>query len=81
MNGPDARRRTLSLAGFGLPRDAQHTHDNHHTPARRDAARANPMIAAPPATADYRAAEQSVRDRTEALRQARLARENPGGKE
>ena len=34
-----------------------------------------PGIGAPRATADYRAAEQAVRDRTAKLREARLARE------
>jgi hypothetical protein len=81
MNGPDARRRKPSLAGFGLPQDAQDKQDKRDKDARRDEARAKQKIDAPRATADYRAAEQSVRDRTAALREARRAREKAGDKE
>lgn len=81
MNDPSARRRPPSLAGFGLPNGDQDKKDKEDKDARRDEARAKQKVDAPRATADYRAAEQTIRDRTEALRQARLAREKAGDKD
>lgn len=84
MNDPDARCRTPSLAGVDLPDDAQDKQDKQEKQekdARRDEARAKQKIDAPRATAEYEAAQQANRDRTSALREARLAREaaNPQG--
>ena len=62
-------RRTPSYPGIATPRDPQ------DIKARSETARANQKADAPRATADYRAAEQAVRDRTAKLREARLARE------
>jgi len=62
-------RRTPSYPGIGAPRDPQEAKE------RSETARANQKADAPRATADYRAAEQAVRDRTAKLREARLARE------
>ena len=78
MNGPRALRQTPSLASFGLPDDAQDKQEQQEKDARRDEVRARQKADAPRATADYRAAEQAVRDRTAKLREARLAREASG---
>lgn len=75
MNDPRARRRKPSLAGFGLPNDAQDKKDKEDKDARRDEARAKQRVDAPRAVADYRAAEKTLRDRTAKLRAARLARD------
>jgi hypothetical protein len=65
-------RRKPSLAGFGLPNEAQ---DKQDKDARREAARTQQRTDAPRAIADYRAAEKTLRDRTAKLREARLARD------
>jgi hypothetical protein len=70
-----ALRRRPSLAGFGLPGDAQERQERQDKDARRDAARTQQRADAPRATADYRAAEKALRERTAALREERLARE------
>jgi hypothetical protein len=78
MSGSDGRRHTPSLAGFGLSDDAQAEQDKQEKQekdARRDEARAKQKADAPRATAEYEAAQQANRDRTAALREARLARE------
>ena len=81
MTEPRALRRKPSLAGFGLPDDAQDRQEKQEKDARREEARAKQRADAPRAVADYRAAEQSIRDRSAALRQARLARDAAGDKE
>jgi hypothetical protein len=77
MNEPRDRalRRKPSLAGFGLPTEAQDRQDKQDKDARRDAARSQQRAVAPRARADYNAAEKTLRDRTAKLREARLARE------
>lgn len=74
MNEPRDRtlRRRPSLAGFGLPNDQQ---EKEAKDARREAARSQQRVDAPRATADYRAAEKTLRERTAKLREARLARD------
>jgi hypothetical protein len=74
MNEPKDRslRRKPTLAGFGLPDEAQEKQDKD---ARRDAARSQQRADAPRALADYRAAEKTLRERTAKLREARLARD------
>jgi len=62
-------RRTPTYPGISTPRDPQ------DVKARSETARAQQKADAPRATADYRAAEQAVRDRTAKLREARMARE------
>ena len=81
MNEPRALRRTPSLAGFGLPDGPQDKQEKQEKDARRDEARAKQKADAPRAVADYEAAQQATRDRTTALREARLAREAAGNKE